>query len=109
MKDVYGVSGAGYIWGKFMRRVLDGVPAESFQAPGSGLVRATTCKITGLLATAACPTKVEDWHLAASVPKDQCTLHQEQYAPPSHPAAPVPPELLPPVTGPAPTPAGSRP
>ncbi|MHB1004979.1 MAG: transglycosylase domain-containing protein [Chloroflexota bacterium] len=109
MKDVYGVSGAGYIWGKFMRRALEGVPAAAFQRPSNGLVRATTCPITGQLVTAACPTKVEDWHLADSVPHDQCTLHQEQYAPPSRPAAPVPPELLPPNTRPTPTPAGSRP
>ena len=87
MKDVYGVSGAGYIWGNFMRRALEGVPPVPFQRP-SGLVRATTCKITGQLATSGCPTKVEDWHLANKVPRQLCTIHPEHYLPSQQPATP---------------------
>ncbi len=104
MKDVYGVSGAGYIWGTFMKRALEGMPAIPFQRP-DGLVRATTCKITGQLATAACPTKVEDWHLADNVPTETCTLHPEEYQPPAHLPAPLPPGLQGPSPTPAPSPA----
>jgi membrane carboxypeptidase/penicillin-binding protein len=104
MKDVYGVSGAGYIWGAFMKRALEGVPAIPFQRPNSGLVRATTCKITGQLATAACPIKVEDWHLEGHVPTERCTLHEEDYLPPPHLAPPLPPGMQPPVTAPGATP-----
>ena len=77
MKDVYGVSGAGYIWGNFMKRALESLPATPFQPP-DGLVRVKTCKITGLLATSADPAVVEDWHIAGHEPRDYCYLHREQ-------------------------------
>ncbi|MHB1416534.1 MAG: transglycosylase domain-containing protein, partial [Chloroflexota bacterium] len=88
MKDVYGVSGAGYIWSNFMKKALDGTPVIQFDRP-DGLVRAKTCAVTGQLATAACPLTVEDWHIAANVPKERCTLHPEIYLPPSNPLPPV--------------------
>ena len=77
MKDVYGVSGAGFIWGNFMKRALESEPAMAFQRP-EGLVKVKTCKITGLLATAADPAVVEDWHIAGHEPRDFCYLHREQ-------------------------------
>ncbi|MCL5111069.1 MAG: PBP1A family penicillin-binding protein [Chloroflexi bacterium] len=78
MKDVYGVSGAGYIWGNFMKKALEDVPAVSFSRP-DGLVRVKTCKITGLLASDSDPFMVEDWHIAGKEPTEYCYLHRDQF------------------------------
>lgn len=91
MKDVYGVSGAGYIWGNFMKRALANEPVASFDTP-DGLARATTCKVTGKIATDNCPTKVEDWHIADTLIRETCDLHVDQYFfSPSNPTIPLPP------------------
>ncbi|MHB1131815.1 MAG: transglycosylase domain-containing protein [Chloroflexota bacterium] len=87
MKDVYGVSGAGYIWSNFMKRALESVPAIGFERP-EGLVKVKTCKTTGLLAQAWDPTTVEDWHVVGKEPTQVCTLHR-QPAPPSPTATPA--------------------
>lgn len=54
MLDVYGISGAGYIWHKFMERVLEGRPARGFPRP-PGIQEVKICADTGQPATASCP------------------------------------------------------
>ncbi|MCL5961349.1 MAG: transglycosylase domain-containing protein [Chloroflexi bacterium] len=44
MTDVYGVSGAGYIWHNFMEQALKGTPPTAFQKP-AGIVTATVYAI----------------------------------------------------------------
>ncbi len=112
MKDVYGVSGAGYIWGNFMKKALANEPPISFTVPDSGIIKATTCSISGNLATAACPTKVEDWHFQDKVPRESCTLHIIRPTPiptltPTPSAKPTAPAAGTPAAGNTPAPGAS--
>src|SRR3989304_1150675 len=59
MLDVYGVSGAGYIWHKFMERVLRDRPVRDFPRP-PGIQEVRICAETGLPATAACRQQVAE-------------------------------------------------
>lgn len=75
--DGQGGRAAAPIWGIFMRDVYDdreiGLPITSFVQP-DGVVTATICAQTGMLATEFCPVKVTEIFNANSLPP-VCNVH----------------------------------
>lgn len=67
MRNVTGLSGAGPIWHYFMRQALSGQPDKPFLPP-PGLVAVEICALSGLLATADCPYRRQEWFIAGTQP-----------------------------------------
>ena len=70
MVDVTGVSGAGPIWHEFIRMALQGVADKPFTQP-AGLVQVELCKMSGLLPSADCPYRRQEWFIQGTVPTRQ--------------------------------------
>ena len=81
-----GSTGGGYaapLWKAFMTKALAGLPNKAIIAatPESlGLVKVTTCSVSGKLATEACAADpdhqtVTDWWLDGTQPTEKCDLH----------------------------------
>jgi membrane carboxypeptidase/penicillin-binding protein len=80
---------AAPIWERFMRAAVKAKPAEDFPQP-EGVVAATIDPTTGYLATAACPTKLNEYYLVGTAPAKACPEHGGEALTPV-----VPPELPP--------------
>ena len=78
MIGVTGVSGAGPIWHYFMRKVLNGVPDKPFPQP-EGLVQAEVCDLSGLLPTAVCPFRRQEWFIQGTEPRRYDDVYQRVY------------------------------
>lgn len=79
-----GSSGGGYaapLWKAFMTKALAGKSNKAIMSdtPSSlGLVKVTTCTVSGKLATEACKadgTTVTDWWLNGTQPTEACDMH----------------------------------
>lgn len=84
LRNTTGGSYAAPLWQAFMSEIHDGLADKSIidESPASlGLVRRTTCAVSGLLATDACHadqtghTPVTDWMLEANAPTESCNMH----------------------------------
>lgn len=75
MVDVTGVSGAAPIWNEFMRRVLVGMPEETFPRPAD-LVQVEICALSGLLPTPLCPLRRQEWFIPGTEPTEPDNLYQ---------------------------------
>lgn len=67
MTNVSGVDGSGPIWNDVIEAATTGRPRLRFDAP-PGMERASVCSPTGLLPGPDCPSIVEDWFVAGTVP-----------------------------------------
>jgi penicillin-binding protein 1A len=66
---------AGRIWDAVMTKIHENLPNAQFEEP-EGIVRATVCKSSGLLATDACGDNVyQEVFTDSSVPKEYCEGH----------------------------------
>lgn len=81
-----GSNGAAPLWQAYMKKIHEGLSNRDILdgSPESyGLVRATTCAVSGQLATSACREDVmgygvvTDYWLAGTVPTVYCQMHQE--------------------------------
>jgi penicillin-binding protein 1A len=59
-----------------MREVHQGLPYKDFVKPSTGIVDATVCAKSGLLATAACPSEVTLPFLEGTAPIRRCDMHE---------------------------------
>ncbi|MCU0499585.1 MAG: transglycosylase domain-containing protein [Anaerolineae bacterium] len=75
MIDVTGVTGAGPIWNGFIREVLDGQPELRFSRP-QDMRRVTVCALSGLLPTAACPQRRDEWFIPGTEPTEYDRFYQ---------------------------------
>lgn len=76
MENVSGISGAGPIWHYFMRAVLNGRSDHPFTQP-PGMVQVEICVLSGLLPTADCPYRRQEWFLAGTQPTSSDTFFHE--------------------------------
>src|SRR5690606_27411406 len=74
MVNISGVSGAGPVWHQFMRTVLRGQPAMSFERP-EGLVQVEVCTLSGLLPTPDCPYTRREWFISGTEPTTYDTIY----------------------------------
>ncbi|MCB8945667.1 MAG: transglycosylase domain-containing protein [Ardenticatenaceae bacterium] len=75
MLGVTGVSGAAPIWHYFMRTVLNGTPDKPFPRP-AGLVQTEVCDLSGLLPTAVCPFRRQEWFIQGTEPTQYDDVYQ---------------------------------
>ena len=66
-----GVTGASPIWRRIMNELVSSSPAPGFSPPPD-LVQVQVCTITGELACAGCPARLE-YFLPGTQPKKACT------------------------------------
>ncbi|MGI6150895.1 MAG: transglycosylase domain-containing protein, partial [Christensenellales bacterium] len=74
---------AAPLWKEYMSKIHEGLPDKAIidsRPEDLGLVKATVCSVTGLVATDACRADpdhapVTDWFFAGSVPKASCNAH----------------------------------
>lgn len=74
---------AAPLWQAYMAKIHEGLEDKAIidsRPEDLGLVKATVCSVTGLLATDACKADsdhapVTDWFFAGSVPKASCNAH----------------------------------
>ncbi|MBQ3108412.1 MAG: transglycosylase domain-containing protein [Clostridia bacterium] len=75
---------AAPLWQAFMSEVHEGLEDRPIidESPESlGLIKATVCSVSGLLATDACRldpcghTPITDWFTEGSLPEDECDMH----------------------------------
>ncbi|WP_173196149.1 transglycosylase domain-containing protein [Geobacter sp. SVR] len=78
-KGFTGGAVAAPIWERFMRKALASKPAVDFAKPDM-VVSVSIDPATGLLATADCPVKREEYYIAGTEPSEYCHKHGE--APP---------------------------
>jgi 1A family penicillin-binding protein len=76
MIGISGVSGAGPIWHQFMRTVLRGQPALTFDRP-DGMTQLTVCALSGLLPTPACPYTRDEWFIDGTAPSEPDAIYQQ--------------------------------
>ena len=72
-----GTNPAGKIWDNIMTDIHKGLPGARFEKP-SGIVTATICKETGMLATDKCKTKYTEIFTNGTVPSS-CDGHSDSY------------------------------
>jgi 1A family penicillin-binding protein len=102
-KGFTGGTAAAPIWERFMRRAVASKPAADFPMP-DGVVVVAIDPATGLLATAECPDKRDEFYLAGTEPSVFCPTRGGTEAKP----APVPPSQAPsplPSLSPSPSPS----
>ena len=75
MVNITGLSGAGPIWHRFMRAVLNGTPPRPFERP-PGLVEAEVCTLSGLLPTDDCPFRRLEWFIEGTTPVTTDTVYR---------------------------------
>lgn len=82
MRNVSGISGAAPIWHSVMERSLEGTPVRDFPVP-PGIVQATICADSGLLATPLCPQDRRhlEYFVAGHAPTEQDTVWQRTRCP----------------------------
>ena len=78
MRDVSGLSGAAPIWHQFMRTALRDRPEQGFARP-DGLVQVEVCALSGLLPTADCPYRRQEWFLDGAQPVRQDTFYRRAW------------------------------
>jgi len=69
MKRVVGGNVPARIWGAYMRQAVQGLPPEDWQRP-DGIVSATVCGTSGLLATSSCPDPRTEIFIRGTEPTD---------------------------------------
>jgi len=75
MENVPGSKGAAPIWQAFMSWHHEGLPVEGWAQP-DGIVRASVCRLSGLLPTSYCPT-VSELFIEGTVPRVYDNMYQE--------------------------------
>ncbi len=73
---------AAPLWGSFMRQALAGKPAVDFPQPDT-VVSVAIDPVTGLLATAGCPEKQQEYYRVGNLPGEYCPVHGNGYNPSS--------------------------
>ena len=68
MRDVSGLSGAGPIYNLFLRTVNRGQPSSDFAEP-PGISRVAVCRLSGLLPTDYCPTRISELFIEGTAPQ----------------------------------------
>jgi len=74
MRNVSGITGAAPIWRDIMNAIHQQRPARDFFRP-EGLVRQTVCALNGLLPSAGCRYRLDEWFIAGSQPDRADTWH----------------------------------
>ncbi|HEU5012775.1 MAG TPA: PBP1A family penicillin-binding protein [Roseiflexaceae bacterium] len=69
MQEIAGVNGAGVIWRDIMNVYNQDRPVREFTPP-DGIVEASVCKDTGVVADAGCPNQVKEDFIAGTEPKN---------------------------------------
>lgn len=76
--DNTGATLAGPAWGDYMHQIHDGLPFRDFVKPQTGLVHATVCKKSGLLATDYCSDGLVTLaYLEGTQPTSYCEYHEK--------------------------------
>ena len=73
MQEIAGVNGAGVIWRDIMNVYNQERPVRAF-VPPDGVVEASVCKDTGVVADAGCPNQVKERFVAGPEPKNSNVL-----------------------------------
>lgn len=81
-RGLTGAATALPIWTEFMKKAHFGLAVEEFVQP-AGIIEATVCLDSGLLARPDCPNKVTDLFTESTVPKDTCSLSHMGFSPKS--------------------------
>jgi penicillin-binding protein 1A len=81
-RGLTGAATALPIWTEFMKKAHFGLPVEDFVRP-AGIIEATVCLESGLLARPDCPDQVTDLFTEATVPRDTCGLSHKGFSPES--------------------------
>jgi penicillin-binding protein 1A len=81
-RGLTGAATALPIWTEFMKKAHFGLPVEDFVRP-AGIIEATVCLESGLLARPDCPDQVADLFTEATVPRDTCGLSHKGFSPES--------------------------
>lgn len=81
-RGLTGAATALPIWTEFMKKAHFGLEVEDFAEPG-GIIEATVCLDSGLLARPDCPNKVTDLFTESTVPKETCSLSHKGFSPKS--------------------------
>jgi penicillin-binding protein 1A len=75
-----GATTAGPAWAAYMKAAHEGLPAEEFSKPNSGLLEVTVCAKSGLLPTNYCNEgTVKEIFLTGTEPRDFCDLHKYEF------------------------------
>jgi penicillin-binding protein 1C len=75
MQGVSGISGAGPIFSRVMRRAMQGRPTAALVDPSRFEHRAV-CALSGRQAGRACPSTVEERFLPGTAPREPCDMHR---------------------------------
>lgn len=70
-----GVVGAGPIWHRFMRHVLQGQPELDFERP-SDMLQVEICALSGMLPTPDCPYTRTEWFIPSVEPTEYDTFYR---------------------------------
>ena len=75
MQRVSGITGAGPIFQRVMRRAMRGI-APAPLVDRARLAHARICPLSGQLATGLCPGALDEVFLPGTTPQDTCTMHR---------------------------------
>ncbi len=76
--ELTGSTLAGYAWADFMEKAHEGLPYKDFQRPGSGVVSAKVCSVSGKLPTEDCGNNIKTlWFLEGTQPTEPCEVHSK--------------------------------
>jgi penicillin-binding protein 1C len=75
MQRVSGITGAGPIFQRVMRRAMRGI-APAPLVDRARLAHARICPLSGQLATSSCPGALDEVFLPGTTPKDTCGMHR---------------------------------
>lgn len=78
-----GAAIAGPVWGEYMKKVHNDLPADEFSRPATGLIEVEVCKRSGLLPDPQgyCKNQtVKEIFLKGTEPRDYCHVHEAEAA-----------------------------
>ena len=75
MHNVSGISGCGPLFRDIMVLLHQGAKSKSFEEPRN-IIHLAICPISGQIATASCPGKIDEVFVSRSEPHGYCDLHQ---------------------------------